>query len=208
MNDSITILQTCASLAALWAFWQYGWKGYALDTFRQALFTVRGDLFEMAMRSENGLEFRSPHYITFRQFLNGRIRFAHRISFAQIAVGSAMSLIAGAGIRQTIEDYKTPVEIAIESLDNEPLKKKLRELENRASAALIIYLVMTSPIFLVMLVVSLIFAVICVLVERQVTKSIASVKALVKRKFISSVRSIDCQVEALDAKLSAEACPA
>jgi len=58
------------------------------------------------------------------------------------------------------------------------------------------------------LVVSLIFAVICVLVERQVTKSIASVKALVKRKFISSVRAVDCQVEALDAKLSAEACPA
>ena len=208
MNESITVLQTCAILAALWAFWQYGWKGYALDTFRQALFSVRGDLFEMAMRGENGLEFKSTHYIKFRQFLNGRIRFAHRTSFAHIVVGFGLSLIPGTGIRQTIEKYKTPVEIAIESLDDESLKKKLRELENRSSAALIKYLVMTSPVFLLILAASLIFALISVLIERQFTKSIASVKALVKKEFIPSVRSIDCQVEALDAKLSAEACPA
>ncbi len=88
MNEPIIILQTCAILLALWVFWQYGWKVYALDRFRQSLFSVRGDLFEMVMKGDSGLDFTDPKYIRLRQFFEWKNTLCLiRVSFSQLVIG-------------------------------------------------------------------------------------------------------------------------
>lgn len=99
------------------------------------------------------------------------------------------------------KEYKTPAQIAIASLDDGPLKRKLSELEDRASLAVGEYLLMTSPLFLLAFCFALIGAVIYVVVKLQFNKAVATIRSFVAAELSPSVRAIDCQVEALDAQL-------
>ena len=204
MNEPIIILtnlrDTVRPLGVL-AVWV---EGLRLDRFRQTLFSVRGDLFEMVMKGDSGLTFTDPNYIRLRRFLNGRIRFAHRVSFSQIVVGCLMSIIPGTGIRQAMKKYKTPAQLVIESLEEGTLKTKLGVMENRASKAMVQYLVMTSPSFLVILIAIFFGGLLCVLVTLQFKAINSTVRAFVVKEVSPSVRAIDYQVEALDAELGSQ----
>ncbi len=60
-----------------WA-WFVLWKDLFVDEYRQQLFEVRDELFNMAFRGE--LPFDSEGYLSLRELLNGTIRFAHVMS--------------------------------------------------------------------------------------------------------------------------------
>ncbi len=60
-----------------WA-WFVPWKNLFVDEYRQQLFAVRDELFNMAFRGE--IPFDSEEYLCLRELLNGTIRFAHAMS--------------------------------------------------------------------------------------------------------------------------------
>ena len=82
-------IMSLLGLIALWAFWYYLWKPQRVDAFRQKLFALRSDLFDLAA---NGVvPFDHPAYAHLRLLINGMIQFAHRASFPSLVVAIAQS---------------------------------------------------------------------------------------------------------------------
>lgn len=77
MNSELIVilLTSSASLAFLWIFYFWLYKGYMVDLFRQNMFILRDNLFDEA--AEGMIEFDHPAYGTMRRTMNGFIRFAH-----------------------------------------------------------------------------------------------------------------------------------
>jgi hypothetical protein len=72
-------IMSLLGLIALWAFWYYLWKPQRVDIFRQKLFALRSDLFDLA--ANGTVPFDHPGYTQLRLLINGLIQFAHRASF-------------------------------------------------------------------------------------------------------------------------------
>jgi hypothetical protein len=82
-------IMSLLGLIALWAFWYYLWKPQRVDIFRQKLFALRSDLFDLA---DNGtVPFDHPAYTQLRLMINGLIRFAHRASLPTLIVAMVYS---------------------------------------------------------------------------------------------------------------------
>jgi hypothetical protein len=79
MNNAFEILAASIGAAACWILWFYFMKEQRVDAFREKLFTVRGDLFDIAARGD--ISFQSPSYTQLRDLINSMLRFGHRISF-------------------------------------------------------------------------------------------------------------------------------
>jgi hypothetical protein len=82
-------IMSLLGLIALWAFWYYLWKPQRVDIFRQKLFALRSDLFDLA--ATGLVAFDDPAYSQLRLLINGLIRFSHRISFASLLIAVAHS---------------------------------------------------------------------------------------------------------------------
>ena len=66
-------------LAGIWAIWYYLWKPLRVDSFRETLFALRDELFDLA--ADGVVPFNDPAYTQLRLMINGMIRFAHRATF-------------------------------------------------------------------------------------------------------------------------------
>jgi hypothetical protein len=76
-------------LIGLWIIWYYFWKPQRIDAFRQKLFALRSDLFDLA--ANGTVPFDHPAYTQLRLLINGMIRFAHRANFAVLLLAAAES---------------------------------------------------------------------------------------------------------------------
>jgi len=76
-------------LIFLWGFWHHLWKPQRVDFFRQRLFALRSDLFDIAANGK--VSFEHPAYAQLRLMINGVIRYAHRASFPTLIVASVQS---------------------------------------------------------------------------------------------------------------------
>ena len=79
-----TVIMSTIALAGLWflIFWLY--RDYRLDYFRDKLFALRDELFDMALRGE--IDFNHPAYGLLRTILNGTIRYGHRLGLIEIII--------------------------------------------------------------------------------------------------------------------------
>ncbi len=79
-NDtaSLSLLYSCLSLLGLWfiVFWLF--RDYNVDAFRQKMFALRDELFDLA--ADGIISFDHPAYGMLRNVMNGMIRFGHRLS--------------------------------------------------------------------------------------------------------------------------------
>jgi hypothetical protein len=74
---AVTAASTCLSLLLLWFLFHWTYREYRVDLFRQRIFNLRDELFDLAR--EGVLSFDDPAYGLLRTALNGFIRFGHRI---------------------------------------------------------------------------------------------------------------------------------
>ena len=75
-----TAIATGLSLAALWIVGFFLYRSYRVDMFRQNMFALRDELFDLA---RNGaIQFNHPAYCTLRTLCNGYIRFGHRLNIS------------------------------------------------------------------------------------------------------------------------------
>lgn len=192
MKDAWISLEACLTLSIFWLFWHYGWKRFALDQFRQRLFSIRDTMFDLAANNFAGLTLESRAYVSFRQALNNRIRFAHRLSFHHIWLAVVF------GRNEDFNSMKPQSTLDIEALTDPKLKERFEEFQGRAALALLEYMVLTSPAFIALILVSFI----CVLIPRVLNHSLKAALKLalkvVKQKEIAiSVRAVDCQADVL-----------
>lgn len=153
MND-LTPLHFSVALAVLVFTWHRVWKTLALDIVRQNLFSIRDQLFDLAAEGKHGLGFDSPVYGAFREQLNHRIRYAHRVSSFHIWITSFIALLFGSRFRDDLAGAASIAEVLIRDLDNHELRGALMGLQDRANRQLVYYVALTSPVLLSLCLVS------------------------------------------------------
>src|SRR4051812_41355603 len=64
--------------------WLIGWRRYRLDVFRQRLFALRDELFDVAAAGE--IDFNDFAYGGLRLLINSIIRFGHRVTAWRVLI--------------------------------------------------------------------------------------------------------------------------
>jgi hypothetical protein len=80
VNAMVSLL----SLLILWFLYSFAYRDYRRDVYRQKLFELRNELFDLALAGE--ISFETPAYQTLRTTINGFIRFAHHMQFGGLAI--------------------------------------------------------------------------------------------------------------------------
>jgi hypothetical protein len=87
-GQAITALYSTISLALLAVLAMHCLRDLAVDWFRQDMFAVRDEIFDLAAKGE--LSFDDPVYGLLRTTMNGFIRFGHRVSLLTIFSASSV----------------------------------------------------------------------------------------------------------------------
>src|SRR5438552_13935668 len=83
-HSPLTVVVTSLSLMGLWILFFWLYRDYRVDLFRQRMFELRDELFELGRVDE--IAFHHQAYGLLRTTINGYIRFAHRISFLSVVL--------------------------------------------------------------------------------------------------------------------------
>jgi hypothetical protein len=67
------------SLCGIYILWEFAWKPSLLDTYRSRLFEIRDYLFNLGASGK--ISFDDPAYRSIELLINGLIRYAHRLTF-------------------------------------------------------------------------------------------------------------------------------
>lgn len=198
--EHIGTIKLGLSLILLWLFWHCAWKEYALDKFRQKLFSIRAELFDAALDGHTGLAFDSRVYGQFRLSINRLIRFGHFISFPSAVVFQLASMlpIRGNPYKSKIP-HLSPFEIALEQVQHQGQKALLKRVHRKVQMAIAEYLLWTSPTFLVVITVAVPCTILCALFKMS---TIAISQQMLRdtieeRNFGDAARNVEFQAETL-----------
>lgn len=125
-------------IIAVWAIWFYLWKPQRIDVFRQQLFAIRGNLFDLA--ADGLIPFDHPAYAELRLLANGMIRFAHRATLLTFIIAYVLS-------KDVPCDSRAHWERHLRSLTPEN-QDRLKLLRNELTMALARFLILGSPLLL------------------------------------------------------------
>jgi hypothetical protein len=118
-------LHLCFGLVLLLVL-NYFWCSYRVDVYRQMLFDIRDELFDIAREY---LNFEDSDYRALRQQLNAEIRFAHKTNL--------LRLIALIGLVPKYSDcfheYRSLWERLIGKIENPDVRERLQAMRERAS---------------------------------------------------------------------------
>jgi hypothetical protein len=132
-------IMSLLGLIALWALWFYLLKPQRVDRFRQQLFDLRSDLFDLA--ADGVVPFDHPGYTKLRLLINGMIRFAHRASLGSLVVAAAQAKNAPSS---ALAEWKKNVEGLPEDA-----RTRLNSIHSRLSEAFVRHLVNGSAILFI-----------------------------------------------------------
>ena len=182
-----------------------------LDMYRQKLFFIRDELFDIAARKEHGLTFDNPAYVDLRNSLHNSIRFAHQISFYHVWIGSFLGAFSGR--LNQMRAYKSKAALRIEGIKDNGLKECLEGFLKRQRSAVGLYMALRSPLFLSCVIVGGLIAALTILVKRGIFVSLqVSLRALeeqIKVKELDpSARAVQFQTDALNQDDDPDLCPA
>lgn len=160
MNTNTEILIGLLQLGALWVFFAFLVKDYALDRLRQNLFKIRGELFDKVV-SEGG-SFEDPAYLHLRAFINQIIRRGHMVTISRSILADLLShvpLITG-GVSS--QEMRAEAEEHIKAIDEmEESNETAKSIREQVHNQLLGYYALTSPIFITAMAICIVY-VICV----------------------------------------------
>jgi hypothetical protein len=144
MRSEIYLTIIIMALGGLWFVWDLGLKKLFLDYFRERLFQIRFRLFEMAEAEE--LSFDNDAYRAIETLLCGLLRYGHRVTFMSFI----LSVREQNAFRKSEEyvDYSSQIELKI-SRTPEAVQTKLREILSDTHRAVLIYISISSLLFMV-----------------------------------------------------------
>lgn len=135
------------ALLLLWVLYFWLYRDYRLDYFRQQLFALRDELFDIALAGE--LQFEGRAYGLLRTTINGTIQYGHQLGFLQLLCAwwfTKDDLLR----KQNVEAYKLRWESACAELSPEAAAK-VRAIRQRLHFLIIQQVVFTSFILFVTL---------------------------------------------------------
>lgn len=135
-------------LAAWILFWKLCWKRYALDKFRQDIFSTRNRLFELAHKDPDGFSFDHVVYNQLWDQMNGLIHFGYLMSPDFIVLNRLLLKLKFDG-RTGNAVLNEMGQIDIDSVTSREARKALFGLKRNMSLSIFRYLATTSPLFLV-----------------------------------------------------------
>src|SRR4051812_4242677 len=112
-------IQVLTTLAIAAFLWYVGWRRYRLDLFRQRLFALRDELFDIAATGD--LRFNDYAYGGLRRLLNNTIRFGHRVNSMQLLVVG----ICGGDPPEAIEKPYRDWLKSIDAIENETVREQI-----------------------------------------------------------------------------------
>jgi hypothetical protein len=145
-------LATLILLVALACILYGPWQTLCTDVARQMLFELRDELFDLGARGE--LPFQGNQYKTIRTSIEQNIRYAHTLSIWRFIAIFAHTLRSG-------NIQKSSRTLAIESLDNVDLRKKLSAMNDRIRTVNLLMMVAKSPLMIILLALAAVIGAIC-----------------------------------------------
>jgi len=141
MNSTYVIhaLFASFSLLGVWLLLYVLFKDYRLDSLRQRLFNLRGDLFDYA--ASDAISFNHPAYGMLRTRINRLIRFAHRFTSTQLLL--VVTLHAPVD-DDPLHEWKK----AVETVESAEVRERLRAFNNQMFAILVWHMVTGSVILM------------------------------------------------------------
>jgi len=143
MQSPLYLLSAVGSLCAAYFLWTLGIRKFFLDIMRERIFELRFELFRLGMTGE--LSFDSDAYRALETLLSGLLRFGHRISFLTY-IFSARAISRA----QKEKDYvNVAAQISLKVSRLQPgTQEKILEILKGVHAAVIVYMVFSSLLFL------------------------------------------------------------
>jgi len=132
-------------LLCLWMFFFFLYRDYRLDFFRQKLFGLRDELFDLGINQE--IEFNHPAYGMLRSIVNGTIQYGHRFGLLSIVA----HYLFMRKYEHKIKNFDTNWKAACSDLSDET-RDKLLSIQHRMHIAIIGQIVFTSSLLIFILV--------------------------------------------------------
>jgi len=143
-NETIaTVVSTSVSLMALWVFFFWLYRDYRRDLFRQRLFQLRDELFDLGR--SGGIDFNDPAYGILRSVINGTIRFGHRLGFLDVVMFSALTRTGD--LRRRATSFEERWSSAVSKLDP-AVQKVLRLARGKLHYIVLDQIVFTSSVLM------------------------------------------------------------
>lgn len=136
------VIFSSISLIVIWAFWHFGWKEYRIERFRQDLFQLRRQLFDLA--ASGAISFDHPVYVGFRNALNSVIRFGHHLSLSRLIFAVWAIGVDEIKLNEVMGLLKWRK--LMNSLPNEQ-RNPLEEIDNKMGEKILWHVVTVSPLF-------------------------------------------------------------
>lgn len=128
------------ALAVLMWFFARPWQAFCIDASRHRYFELRDRLFMLA--ANDRISFNDRNYKGLREWLNDRIRMAHRSVF-----GDLIALIIAC--RGKVPKINT-ISNDLEKIEDEALRRELQSICHQAIRVQIQHMVVRSPVILVL----------------------------------------------------------
>lgn len=139
--DFIYVIEALLGAAALIWFFSGPWQTLWTAVSRQRLFELRDRLFDLA--ADGRIGFSDPAYLESREYLNFSIRRTHTNTFGQFVLGAI-----------TLAEVGTPGETVLDTVErvqDEPIRRELREILLRSVATEVGHMFIRSPLLWVLL---------------------------------------------------------
>ena len=135
-QDFILVIEALLCAALLVWFFSRPWQSLWTAVSRQHLFELRDQMFDIA--ASQRIDFSDTAYCQLREYLNGCIRFAHKITFG--------SLVAGAICLGPEIQKKYNLQETIESIPDEKVRQEMRDIFQKSAFILLRHMVIRSPL--------------------------------------------------------------
>lgn len=135
-KDIILVIESVLCAALIVWFFSGPWQSLWIATTRQDLFELRDRLFDIA--ADQRIDFSDAAYCQLREYLNGYIRFAHKITLGSFFIGAAYLN------SETLEKYN--IEKTIENVTDESVRHEMRDIFRKTVFILIRHMVIRSPL--------------------------------------------------------------
>jgi hypothetical protein len=143
MEYLVALVVTTLGLCLLVVLVLFLWREYRVDVFRQRIFLIRDELFDLA--AEGRISFDAPAYGSLRTILNGYIRFAHKMSMTRtLGMFLLRRLVPNPALERSASDLLGP----IEQHPDAEVREKLRKIFSRANFEIFRFVAWPSVILL------------------------------------------------------------
>lgn len=140
-QEFILVIEALLCTAILVWFFSSPWQSLWTAVSRQQLFELRDRLFDIA--ADERIGFSDTAYLELREYLNGCIRFAHKITFG--------SFMAAAVCPGSLAHKKYNLPEAIERVTDEKVRQEIRDIFLKSVFILLRHMVIRSPLLWILL---------------------------------------------------------